>query len=112
MRGDLRYAWRTLRRSKGFAAAAIATLAVGIGANTAIFSVINAVILRPLPVDRPEQLVEVLYQQPGRTPESGFSYALWGPCEISRTSLPARLRGTRHSRSNSRVAPARSASRS
>jgi predicted permease len=76
-RGDLRYAWRTLWRARGFAAAAIATLAVGIGATTAIFSVLNAVVLRPLPVVRPHELVEVRYQRPGREPESGFSFALW-----------------------------------
>ena len=76
-RNDLRYAWRTLWRNKGFAVAAVATLAVGIGANTAIFSVLNAVILRPLPVQRPDELVEVSYQRPGRSPESGFANALW-----------------------------------
>src|SRR5262245_37825806 len=48
-RSDLRYAWRSLRKNKGFAAAAIATLTLGIGANTAVFSVFDAVI-RELPV--------------------------------------------------------------
>ena len=57
LRRDLRYAWHTLRRSPGFAATAILTLALGIGANTAIFSLIDAVMLAMLPVNHPEQLV-------------------------------------------------------
>jgi putative ABC transport system permease protein len=56
---DVRYGLRTLIRQPGFAATAILTLALGIGATTAIFSVVNAVVLRPLPFDQPERVMYV-----------------------------------------------------
>src|ERR1044071_8040461 len=56
---DVRYGLRTLLRQPGFAATAILTLALGIGATTAIFSVVNAVVVRPLPYDQPERVMYV-----------------------------------------------------
>ena len=69
---DLRYAMRLLVRDKGFAAAAIISLALGIGANTAIFQLLDAVRLRTLPVSAPEQLVEVRFK-PGTSRSGSFT---------------------------------------
>jgi putative ABC transport system permease protein len=59
LRQDVGYALRTLRRTPAFTAAAILTLAIGISASATIFTIINAFLFRPLPVDRPEQLVSI-----------------------------------------------------
>lgn len=69
---DLRYAARTFRRSPGFTAAALISLSLGIGANTAVFTLLNALMLRTLPVRDPGQLVEFLQKYPGEPRGNGY----------------------------------------
>src|SRR5689334_19907304 len=73
---DLRFGFRQLRRTPAFAVVAVLTLALGIGANTAIFSVMNAVLLRSLPGTNPDRLVFLHYRdQPDDTAQSGYDDA-------------------------------------
>ncbi len=62
---DLRYAVRVMSRTPSFAVAVVSVLALGIGANTTIFSIVNAVLLRPLPFEEPERLVRIFTRTPG-----------------------------------------------
>src|SRR5580704_5557715 len=71
---DVRYAIRSLRSSPGFAAVAILSLALGIGANTAIFSLIDAVMLKSLPVRHPEELLQVMM---GKQSYIGWNNPTW-----------------------------------
>jgi putative ABC transport system permease protein len=75
LRQDLRYSFRSLAKKPGFTLVIILTLAIGVGANTAIFSVVNAVLLRALPFEQPERLVMVW----GSQPRLGFSKNLISP---------------------------------
>ena len=76
---DLRYGVRSLVASRGFALVAILTLAAGIGANTAIFSVIDAVLLRPLPYPHPDRLMRLYETEaaPGNYPFTGPDFIDW-----------------------------------
>ncbi len=76
---DLRFALRILRKNPGFTAVAILTLALGIGANTAIFTLLDSVMLRFLPVERPGELMQVMRQNPrgGKEAIPSFTNPIW-----------------------------------
>src|SRR6266700_1038552 len=77
---DVRYGARMFAKHRAFTMAAVITLALGIGANTAIFSVINGVLLKPLPYEKPGELV-MLWEDPGghgrRNPVAGGVFTDW-----------------------------------
>ncbi len=83
---DIRYAVRDLKASRGFTAVAVLSLALGIGANTAIFSILNAVMLRSLPVEDPARLVQI---KTGKN--SGYTNPLWEQIRDHQTAFSGTL---------------------
>jgi predicted permease len=89
-RQDLRYAVRMIRRRPGFATAAVLTLTLGIGGTTAVFSLIDALLLRRLPVERPEELVRLVEERAGTaTPRETFTIQHYEDLQRSSRALSA-----------------------
>src|SRR5690606_33756526 len=95
-RQDFRWGWKLLRKSRGFALAAVLTLALGIGATTAIFTILHSIVLRPLPFPNPEQLVWVqqVNQRDGRIRSPAVEvHAAWRESSRAVTRVGAGITG-------------------
>src|SRR2546423_5019920 len=84
---DLKFAFRQLLKNPGFTAVAVLTLALGIGANTAIFNLVNAVLLRPMAVQKPEEIVSISANTGPTGPPESSSYLDYlefrdGSCDV------------------------------
>src|SRR4029450_13407393 len=77
LRQDLAYAFRSLRKQPGFTATAILMLALGTGANIAIFALVNAVLMRPLPFAEPDRLMLVHMLAPDRESPGTYRHMIW-----------------------------------
>jgi predicted permease len=86
---DLRYGWRQMMRNPGFTAAVIVTLALSIGANTAIFSIVNALMLKSLPYPQPEQIGTIFWRIEGSDPFDGMSDIDGEQWELLRDNVPS-----------------------
>jgi len=88
---DVRYGWRQLLRNPGFTTVVIATLALSIGANTAIFSIVNAVMLKSLPYPEPERIGTIFWRVTGSQPFDGLNDIDGEQWELLRDNVPSVL---------------------
>ncbi len=98
---DLRYATRTLIKSRGFTLVAVLTLAIGVGANVAIFSFVDGILLKPLPYDEPERIVRVL-EKPPQGERNGISTLNFLDWQKDNTVFDFHVRADRRQRDDDR----------
>ena len=103
MTRDLRFGVRLLRRSKAFAFVTITSLALGIGATSAIFSLFDAIVLRPLPAHDPNRLVVLSFRAGGSPPNNFLTYPLFDRLRSANTTLDGIFAWTNGSRMNPKI---------